>query len=192
MLNGPGVKMRLRAGLASPIALGTIRRVEQVLDDETKALYRRALGAFSTGVAVITVADGDKTVGLTVNSFTSLSLDPPLVLWCLGKASDRGVWFVEAERFVVNILGAEDAALAAHCARRGEYFVPDDRLDLGRPGQPAVASALAHLYCSRHEHIALGDHVILVSRVEAFESRRGDGLTYFRGRYGRALDPGEG
>ena len=161
------------------------------MNDDTKALYRRALGTFATGVAIITVADGPKTVWLTVNSFTSLSLDPPLVLWCLGKASDRGVWFAEADRFVVNILGEEDAGLAQDCARRGSYFAPPERLDLSRPGEPSINGVLARLYCRRHEHIALGDHVILVGEVVDFDSRPGDGLTYFRGRYGRAPSPEE-
>src|SRR3569833_645035 len=112
-----------------------------LLDDREKAAYRRALGALDTGVAVVTETDGDKTVALTVNSFSSLSLDPPRVLWCLGEASDRGVWFLDAERFTVNILGAEDAELAQHCARRGQYFLPPDRIDATREGFRAVTGA---------------------------------------------------
>jgi flavin reductase (DIM6/NTAB) family NADH-FMN oxidoreductase RutF len=159
------------------------------LDEQAKADYRRALGAFSTGVAVITVADGDKTVCLTVNSFTSLSLDPPLVLWCLGKASDRGVWFLDADRFVVNILGAEDEDLARHCARRGQYFLPPERIDATRPGEPALAGALSRLYCSKHQWVSVGDHLILIGEVGHFDTRPGDGLTYFRGRFGGAPSP---
>ncbi len=161
------------------------------MDDETKALYRKALGCFATGVAVITVADGAKTVGLTVNSFTSLSLDPPLVLWCLGKASDRGVWFLASDRFVVNVLDADDHALASSCARRGAYLVDPARVDETRPGDPAVSGALARLYCRNHERVAIGDHLIMIGEVVEFECRPGDGLTYFRGRYGRAVSPEE-
>jgi flavin reductase (DIM6/NTAB) family NADH-FMN oxidoreductase RutF len=159
------------------------------LDETTKGLYRQALGCFTTGVAVVTVADGAKTVGLTVNSFTSLSLDPPLVLWCLGKASDRGVWFLASDRFVVNVLGAEDAALAASCARRGAYVVDPARVDLSRPGEPAIEGALARLHCRSHERVAIGDHLIMIGEVVSFDSRAGDGLTYFRSRYGRAALP---
>ena len=159
------------------------------MDELAKAAYRRALGAFATGVAVITVADGDKTVALTVNSFTSLSLDPPLVLWCLGKASDRGVWFLDADRFVINILGVEDAELAQSCARRGQYFPPAERVDASRPGEPALKGALSHLYCRKHQWVSVGDHLILIGEVGDFDTRAGDGLTYFRGRYGRAPSP---
>jgi flavin reductase (DIM6/NTAB) family NADH-FMN oxidoreductase RutF len=158
------------------------------LDEQAKADYRRALGAFATGVAVITVADGDKTVALTVNSFTSLSLDPPLVLWCLGKASDRGVWFLDADRFVVNVLGAEDADLARHCATRGQFFLPPERVDAARAEAPALRGALSRLYCTKHEWISVGDHLILIGEVGAHDTRAGDGLTYFRGRYGRAAE----
>ena len=161
------------------------------MDEHAKAAYRRALGAFATGVAVITVADGDKTVALTVNSFTSLSLDPPLVLWCLGKASDRGVWFLDAERFTVNILGVEDASLAQHCARRGQYFLPPERVDASRPGQPAVTGALSRLFCTKHQWVSVGDHLILIGEVGEYDTRAGDGLTYFRGKYGEAPSPGE-
>jgi flavin reductase (DIM6/NTAB) family NADH-FMN oxidoreductase RutF len=155
------------------------------VDDQTKALYRRALGAFPTGVAVVTAPDGQGgAAGLTVNSFTSVSLDPPLVAWSLGAASDRGVFFREAERFVLNILGADDAALAAELARRGQYKVDPARL-AGDP--PGIASALSRLTCRTHRHVTLGDHILIVGEVTAFEAGDGDALTYFRGRYGRAV-----
>jgi flavin reductase (DIM6/NTAB) family NADH-FMN oxidoreductase RutF len=166
------------------------------LDEGDRTLYRRALGAFATGVCVVSVdAPGAGTpggvAGLTVNSFTSVSLDPPLVVWCLGEASDRGVWFRGAERFTINVMGAEDEALARECARRGQYALPPHRLDLSRPGQPAVTGALARLFCRRHDAIALGDHLVIVGEVMGFDTRDGDGLTYFRGRFGAASDRSE-
>jgi flavin reductase (DIM6/NTAB) family NADH-FMN oxidoreductase RutF len=162
------------------------------LDDDVKPLYRRALGAYATGVAVVTVPDGDDAAALTINSFTSISLDPPLVLWALGNASDRGAWFREADRFVINVLGAEDEDLARDCARRGHYRLPEGRLDRARPGEPTVTRALTRLFCRVYERVPMGDHVMIVGEVLHFETRGGDGLTYFRGRYGRAAEPENG
>lgn len=151
------------------------------------ALYRATLGAFATGVAIITVADGDHAVGLTVNSFTSVSLDPPLVLWCLGDKSDRGVYFRPAKHFVINILSAEQQALANRCAKRGNYRFERDELDFSHPGAPALPGCVARLWCDADQQVVLGDHIAMVGRVSAFDGRPGDGLTYFRGRYGQAV-----
>lgn len=161
------------------------------MEAEAKLRYRRALSGYATGVAVITVLNDDAAVGLTVNSFTSIALEPPLILWSLGAASDRGVWFRRAERFVVNVLGAEDAQLAADCARRGHYTLPPDRIDRSRPGEPALLGALSRLYCRTTERIPLGDHLAIVGEVTHFDNREGDGLTYFRSRYGRIAFPEE-
>lgn len=160
------------------------------MDEKPKAEYRRALGAFPTGVAVVTVSDGEGgAAALTINSFTSISLDPPLVAWSLGAASDRGVWFRGAESFCVNILGAEDAALAADHARRGNFQLEAARFEPGEP--PAVAGALSRIRCKVVNRIPLGDHVLFVGEVIDFDSREGDSLTYYRGGYGRAARPGD-
>lgn len=160
------------------------------MDDHAKALYRRALGAYPTGVAVITADDGHGgAAALTVNSFVSLSLAPPLVAWSLGNATDRGVWFRDAERFVVNILGAQDAELAAAHARRGNFRLDPARLLAG--DAPAIGGALARLYCRTHQRVAVGDHLLLIGEVTLFDSGEGDALTYFRGAFGRAPEPKE-
>ena len=164
-------------------------QAEIIMDAETRQAYRAALGGFATGVAIITVADEDQAVGLTVNSFTSVSLEPPLVLWCLGEASDRGVYFRPAPHFVVNILGQDQQALADRCAKRGQYRFEASELDLARVGRPALHGCVARLWCDTHDQVAMGDHVAIIGRVRAFDSRAGDGLTYFRGRYGTALTP---
>ena len=162
---------------------------ELILDADTTPLYRATLGAFATGVAIIMVPDGDHAVGLTVNSFTSVSLDPPLVLWCLGEKSDRGVFFRPSPHFVVNILGADQQGLADRCAKRGAYRFEREELDLSRPGRPALKGCVARLWCDTHDQVSLGDHVAMVGRVRAFDTQAGDGLTYFRGRYGQAPSP---
>jgi len=157
------------------------------LDDLSRSAYRAALGGFATGIAVILVPAGDHAIGLTVNSFTSVSLDPPLVLWCLGDKSDRGVHFRAAPGFAVNILGADQKDIAERCAKRGQYRFELDELDHTHPGRPALPGALTRLWCDMHDQIVLGDHIAMVGRVQAFDHRGGDGLTYFSGGYGRAL-----
>lgn len=160
------------------------------MDDGERLLYRKALSAYPTGVAVIAVADADGVaVALTVNSFASISLNPPLIAWSLGDASDRGVFFRGADRFAVNVLGAEDAEFAAACARRGQYRPDPARIAPGDP--PTVKGALSVLVCRTVQRMPLADHLLIVGEVEAHATRDGDGLTYFRSRYGRAALPGE-
>ena len=157
------------------------------MDLDVKA-YRRALGNFATGVAVVTTDDGaGGAIGITVNSFTSVSLEPPLVLWCLDDASDRRDPFVLAERFVVNILGADDTALSDRFARGEEYRLGPDELDPDTAHPPRLRHALSRLTCEVRERIQLGDHLVIIGEVTGFDTCEGDGLLYFRGRYGRAL-----
>jgi 3-hydroxy-9,10-secoandrosta-1,3,5(10)-triene-9,17-dione monooxygenase reductase component len=157
------------------------------LDAQTSSDYRRALSAFPTGVVLITVADGEGPVGLVANSFTSLSLEPPLVLWCLGDRSDRGAYFREAERYSINILGAGAEDLARRYAQRGLHRIEAGDLAPGAEGV-VVKGAASVLHCRTAERIHLADHLLIVGRVEAFDvlDPAGDGLTYFRSRFGRA------
>lgn len=151
---------------------------------DTKA-FRQALGSFPTGVAVVTAATGAEPVGMTVNSFTSVSLDPPLVLWCLKKDSQRYNVFAEAESFTINVLGTEHENVSSRLARQGEHSLGEVALLKTELGPPALADAHAVFECicdSRHDG---GDHLILIGRVVRF-ARRDDGapLVYYRGQYG--------
>lgn len=151
--------------------------------------FRDALGHFATGVAIVTARD-DKgaALGLTINSFASVSLDPPLVLWSLDRASDRFPVFMGATRFCVNILGDEHRALSQRLARKGEGSLEGADLRAGADQLPVLATAIAHFECSvEHRHDG-GDHVIFVGRVVDFGHRaHGNPLVYYRGRY-RALN----
>lgn len=159
------------------------------MDAETTLQYRRALGCFPTGVVIVTAPDAGGPVGLVVNSFTSVSLHPPLVLYCLGDQSDRGVFFRNAERYVINVLSSEAEALAARYAGRGRNRLEPADVETTTEGLPAVRGALTRLMCRVHERVPLADHLAIVGEVERFETHEGDGLTYFRGRYGRAAAP---
>jgi flavin reductase (DIM6/NTAB) family NADH-FMN oxidoreductase RutF len=159
------------------------------LDADPSIPYRRALGAFATGVAVVVAEDEVGPVGLTINSFASVSLEPRLVLWCLGGECERRGLFARAERFTINVLAADDLE---HCQR---FAWGDARLSLGEvrlapSGTAAIKSALTVLDCRAHTRIGLGDHTVIVGEVADFETGPGDGLLFFRGRYGRASDEG--
>jgi flavin reductase (DIM6/NTAB) family NADH-FMN oxidoreductase RutF len=122
---------------------------------------------------------------MTVNSFTSVSLDPPLVLWCLKKDSHRYKVFAEADSFTINVLGTEHENVSARLARQGEHRLTDIDLLKTELGPPALADAHAVFECARESVHDAGDHLILVGRVLRF-ARRDDGapLVFYRGRYG--------
>lgn len=150
--------------------------------------YRRALGGFATGVCVVTAHTADGPLGVTVNSFTSVSLDPPLILWCLDVKSDRHDAFAGADRFAVHVLPVEDREMSDRFAW-GVCRLSDDEFEVGDPSPPRLRNALTRLDCVAHQRLPMGDHLVIVGRVEAFETEPGDALTYFRGRYGRAEEP---
>ena len=147
---------------------------------------RQALGTFPTGVAVITAQpDGHQAMGITVNSFTSVSLEPPLVLWCLDRRSERFPVFTSAEGYVISILGTEHEEVSARLARSGSHSLSGIPLRRTELGPPALADALAVFECAAHACHDGGDHAILVGRVLRFR-RHGSGapLVFFRGAYG--------
>lgn len=153
---------------------------------DTKA-YRRALGAFATGVAVVTSETHQGLLGITVNSFTSVSLRPPMVLWCLDETSDRWLAFAKAETFAINVLAAEARAASERFAHGIAELGADEveRMD----GVPVLPGALTRIACAAGERVQAGDHLVIFGHVIGFETADGDGLTYFRGRYGRAATP---
>ncbi len=150
--------------------------------------YRRALGGFATGVCVVTAHTEEGPYGITVNSFTSVSLDPPLVLWCLDRGSDRHDAFASAERFAIHMLPVEDREMSDRFAW-GVCRLSSDEFDSQSPEPPRLMNALTRLECVATDRIVLGDHLVVVGAVERFETRPGAALTYYRGRYGIALEP---
>ena len=145
--------------------------------------YRRALGAFATGVCVVTADSDQGPLGLTINSFTSVSLKPRLVLWCLDERSERWPAFAAADRFAIHVLSAADRPRAARFAR-GPAVLSDGEFEQRGEGPPCLPDALARFECAAHDRIRMGDHMIIVGRVEHFSAGDGDALTFWRGRYG--------
>jgi len=145
---------------------------------------RRALGLFMTGVTVITTLDESGLPrGFTANSFTSVSLDPPLVLFCVAKAAATAPVFAAALSFAVNILAEDQREVSGLFASK----VPDrfDKIDwrAGPGGSPVLAGAAAWLACRRHDVVDAGDHIVVIGRVVAFEHGPVNPLGYCRGSY---------
>jgi flavin reductase (DIM6/NTAB) family NADH-FMN oxidoreductase RutF len=155
--------------------------------DDTRA-FRDALGRYATGVAVITIATQDGPMGFTANSFASVSLDPPLVLWSPAKSSMRYPFFVAAKQFAIHVLGAEQDDLSRRFVRGGRGF---DGLapELTAEGVPVIAGTLARFDCVQHATYPGGDHLIVVGRVIRATTRNGTPLVFSQGAYGR-FDPG--
>ena len=143
---------------------------------ETQRAFRDALGSFATGVCVITAPGPEGTVGITANSFASLSLDPPLVLWSPARASRRFDLFATAERFRVHVLSADQTALARH-------FTANPA-----PPETGLGPVLARFDCARHAVHEGGDHAIVVGRVLRVWHDPGAPLIFHAGRFAR-LDP---
>ena len=148
----------------------------------TRAL-RDAMGRFATGVTVVTCAGGGGPVGITANSFASVSLDPPLVLWSIARSSTRFAAFHAAGAFVIHVLGEDERDLAARFTRGGAGF---DGLDwqAGPEGAPVIAGTLARFDCRLEARHDGGDHVILVGRVGRAALRDGQPLLFSQGQFG--------
>lgn len=148
--------------------------------------FRKALGSFATGVTVVTtMAEDGKPAGVTVNAFTSVSLDPPLVAFCLGRNSAQFDAFNASEHFVVNILAASQEGVSNHFASRQ---FQRDWSEIAQAatsvGVPALAGAAAVIECRRESVLDGGDHVMVLGRVVALSSHDDvPPLLYFRGRY---------
>jgi flavin reductase (DIM6/NTAB) family NADH-FMN oxidoreductase RutF len=146
---------------------------------------RDALGLFTTGVCLVTTVDerGDP-FALTVNSFASASLEPPLVLWSLQRSSDAFRLYATAPRFAIAVLGLEQEALSSRYACKGGHALDPAHYDAGENGAPLIRGALVNFECSLERSMDGGDHVILLRRVTRLCS--GDDhtpLLFFGGSY---------
>lgn len=145
---------------------------------------RRALGQFATGVAIVSARGRDaRPVGLTVNSFSSVSLDPPLVLWSLAKHSPSYADFAAATHFAVNVLAADQHHLSRKFSTPiADRFAGVDCTD-GPGGCLLLNGATAHFICRRLQEFDGGDHVIFLGEVEEYKWREGEPLIFHSGRY---------
>jgi flavin reductase (DIM6/NTAB) family NADH-FMN oxidoreductase RutF len=156
--------------------------------------FRRVLGHFATGVTVLTTCDVDaRPTGLTASAFSSVSLDPPLVLICVDHKSQSYPALKERGCFAVNILSTEQQAISRRFAssRLDKFDEVAHRIspDLGLP---LIDGAIAQLECTTVSVHVEGDHTIFVGRVERAHVGSGEPLLYFRGQYDRLANPRSG
>ncbi|MDG1825582.1 MAG: flavin reductase family protein [Henriciella sp.] len=152
--------------------------------------FRDTLGLFVTGVTVITtVTEQGDPVGITANSFNSVSLDPPLVLWSVGQNSRSLSAFEQAEHFAVHILREDQAELSQRFAKSGADKFENLALEAGASNIPLLKDCAARLECTRYSHHEAGDHIIFVAKVERLASDPDAmPLVYHGGRYAELSD----
>jgi 3-hydroxy-9,10-secoandrosta-1,3,5(10)-triene-9,17-dione monooxygenase reductase component len=151
------------------------------------ASFRSVLGHFATGITVITAMDGDEPVGLAANSFTSVSLDPPLVLFCAAKSSTTWPRIERAGHFTVNVLDEHQEPISQLFATRGADRFGQTQWHVGASG-PILDDVHAFLDCTLEQVVEAGDHVIVVGRVLDLGLTADAGpLLFYQGRYGRLL-----
>jgi len=148
--------------------------------------FRDALAQFATGVTIICARAGEgRFVGLTANSFNSVSLDPPLVLWSLARKSASLAAFEAVERYAVNVLSARQVELARRFSRpHADRFANVD-YRVGWSEAPLLQGCVAWFECRHHDRMLAGDHVIFVGEVVTCERAPGHGLVFQHGIFGR-------
>lgn len=153
--------------------------MDQQIDAKT---LRQALGQFATGVTVITCLDQNgEPVGMTANSFSSLSLDPPLVLWSIARTSSNYDAFAKADQFAIHVLNEDQQALGLQFANReGDRF---NNVETESSELPLLKQYLARFECSAEHRYEGGDHLILVGRVAAMDTQAGKPLMFFQGGF---------
>jgi len=154
------------------------------MDIASELDLRRSLGRFATGVTVVTccAADG-RPCGITANSFSSVSLDPPLVLWNIAKVSNSLQAFLDAECFAIHVLRADQQHLAEHFASTDHTRYNGIEHSISGQKVPILPGVLARFDCRTREIHEGGDHYIIVGEVEAHTGEDGAPLLFFAGEY---------
>ncbi|QMU59741.1 MAG: flavin reductase [Boseongicola sp.] len=154
---------------------------------DTSRAFRDALGSFATGVTVVTCKSTEGPLGITANSFASLSLDPPLVIWSPARASKRFAAFEAANDYAIHIMSCDQFELCSGFARDGWDFSKAD-WEENASGVPLLNNCIARFECTRHAIHDGGDHAIIVGRVTNAATQLGDPLIFSKGSYGRFTD----
>lgn len=145
---------------------------------------RDAFGLFATGVTIVTACGPDGCAAITANSFASVSMEPPLVLWSPARSSSRYGLFARAEHYAIHVLAADQQDLAWRVAKDGAALKGVD-LRCNANGVPVLEHCLARFDCRRHAVHAAGDHAIVVGEVLHAAMQQGDPLAFFGGRVAR-------
>jgi len=143
---------------------------------------RRVMGHFATGVTIVTGTSSEGPVGFACQSFTSVSLNPPLVLWAAARSSPSLQAFEKVDRFAVNVLAADQHHLSRQFSTSGSDKFDGVRL-LAAEGPPLVEGAVAHLVCRRAQRVDAGDHVVFIGEIEWYDAPGGEPLVFHSGFY---------
>jgi 3-hydroxy-9,10-secoandrosta-1,3,5(10)-triene-9,17-dione monooxygenase reductase component len=155
-----------------------------VMPDDRR--FRDVFGYFATGVTIITAIQDDEPVGMAANSFTSLSLDPPLVLFCVAHSSSTWPRIESAGKFAINILGEQHEELSRLFAQKGIDRFGETSWHCGVSGAPVLDEAIAYIDCQFEAEYPGGDHKIIVGRVLDLDMREGARpLLFYKGRYSK-------
>ncbi|HUB02409.1 MAG TPA: flavin reductase family protein [Terriglobales bacterium] len=153
----------------------------------TTTNFRKAMGTFATGVTILTVDHNSEIHGMTANAFTSVSLDPPLVLVCVDHRARTHAHLHARKRFGVNVLSNGQLPISEYYAQSAESHQHPEhvgaRFDRTAHGTPVLHGALAYLECRLISTQRAGDHTIFIAEVEEVEVREGEPLLYFRSEY---------
>lgn len=162
---------------------GTIEMMRTAFkpDPNNTRPLRDAFGRFASGITIVTAASKDGPVGITANSFSSLSLDPPLVLWSPDAKSRRFPYFETAQHYAIHVLATEQEPLC-HGFAKSAYAFDGLDMELSPEGVPLINNCLARFECEQRMVYPGGDHKIVVGQVTAAEMRDGDALTFFAGQ----------
>ena len=146
--------------------------------------FRESLSAFVTGVTIVTTSSANnEKVGMTVNSFNSVSLDPPLILWSIGRDSNCFDTFMNAQSFAVHVLTKNQAALSDKFAQTGVNKFKDIVCNTGLNGIPILSDFSVCFQCTTRNLYDGGDHVIIVGQVESIENKDQEPLVFYKGSY---------
>jgi 3-hydroxy-9,10-secoandrosta-1,3,5(10)-triene-9,17-dione monooxygenase reductase component len=148
-----------------------------------KSEIRKLFGNFATGVAVVTTMGPAGPIGMTINSFSSVSVDPPLVLFLVSRTSRLHPYFASCGGFAVNFLAREQEALSRQFAKPGLDRFGDTPWHLGEFGVPVLDGVVAALECTCPDVITIGDHDLVLGTVVSFDASENDPLLFFQGRY---------
>lgn len=150
---------------------------------------KNAFGRFATGVSIASCPlDGGGHAAITVNSFTSVALDPPLVLWCLETRASSFTSFMAADCYGISVLNAGQQTYSERFARQSPTPLAADEMEIWETGSPILKDRLAAFDCRIHARHKAGDHVILVGEVLRFDSAAGNPLVYFASNYHSRLE----
>jgi flavin reductase (DIM6/NTAB) family NADH-FMN oxidoreductase RutF len=153
------------------------------VDNNKSQALRDCLGKFATGVTVVTCEGTDGPCGITVNSFSSVSLEPPLILWSIGKQSTALEAFLEAEHFAINVLGQGQQSIAEHFAQSERISFECIDYWLNGSNVPLLENSLARMECRTERIIEAGDHYIIIGEIQNHVTNDGEPLLFFAGDY---------